>query len=147
MVWPSIYPWLLFSQCVKCVLYKNYPPTVLSCVSSTTLNQRTILWRNATHACMSLQHWLCFHTLPNWWHHTWSFIPCYSLYHAVNTCSANGSQIIKKHIIRYFSLNTIMTSYKLTHNSHTKLPQYQQYKINILRKNTGLLSLTHDHSH
>jgi len=35
----------------------------------------------------------------------------------------------------------------LTHNSHTKLPQYQQYKINIFWKIIRLHSLTHDHSY
>jgi len=69
-----------------------------------------------------------------WWHHTGSFIPCYSLHHAVTTHSAHVNQIIKN-IITYFSLTTTKTSYKVTQNSHTKLPQYQQYKINIFWKN------------
>ena len=46
-----------------------------------------------------------------------------------------------------FPLTTITTSHQLTHNSHTKLPQYQQHKINIFCNNLSLLSLTHNHSY
>src|SRR5215471_19897925 len=46
-----------------------------------------------------------------------------------------------------FTLTTITTSHQLTHNSHTKLPQYQQHKINIFCNNLTLLSLTHNHSY
>ena len=41
----------------------------------------------------------------------------------------------KKHIIRYLSLTTIKTSHRVTPNSHTKLSQYQKYKINMFSKN------------
>ena len=47
----------------------------------------------------------------------------------------------KKHI-RYFPITTIKTSNKHNNNSHTKLPQYQQHKINIFQENLRLLSLT-----
>ena len=53
----------------------------------------------------------------------------------------------KKHKMRYFAITTIMTSYKVTYNNHTKLSQYQQYKINIFWKNLRLLSLNHNHSY
>ena len=81
-----------------------------------------------------------FSEIQFWWHHTWSFIPCYILNHAVTTRSVHVSQQWacqpehRKHI-SYFSLTTIKTSYKLTHNSYTKLPQYQQYKTNIFWNN------------
>ena len=69
-----------------------------------------------------------------------------SLNHAVNTCSVHGSHH-KKHNIRYFAITTIVASHKLTDNSYTKLPQYQQYTVNKFWKNLRLLSLTHNHSH
>ena len=46
-----------------------------------------------------------------------------------------------------FSITTIMTSYKLIHNSYTYQPQYQQYKIYMFKKNIMLLSLTNHHSY
>ena len=50
----------------------------------------------------------------------------------------------KKHNIRYFPITTIKTSNKQNNNSHIKLPQYQQHKINTFQKNLKLLSLTHN---
>ena len=135
MVVSSVCSRLVFSHCVNCVLYK-----VMTYASCNTLNQTANLCRSA---CMYVMlphisktgdttHGASFHA-------TVSII---LLIHAV--LMAAGSQ---KHNIRYISLNTIMTPYKLTHISHTNLPQYQQYKINIFWKTIRLQSLTHDHSY
>ena len=52
----------------------------------------------------------------------------------------------QKHKIRHFSINTIMTSDKLTHKSY-KTASILTVQNKYLWKNIRLLSLTHDHSH
>jgi len=97
--------------------------------------------------CMSLQHLLCFHTLAKL---VTPHMKRHSMLQSLSCCrymQCSWQLHHKKHKIRYLSINTIMTSHKLTHNSHTSLPQYQQNKINIFWKNLRLLSLAHDHSH
>ena len=123
----------------------NQKKTVVPYASSITLNQWASLWRTACVYIITTQ--VIFphinkigDTTPGASFH--ATVSIMLLIHAV--LMAAGSQ---KHDIRYFSINTIMTPYKLTHNCHTNLPHYQQYKISIFWKNIRLLSLTHNFLH
>jgi len=69
------------NHCVNCVLYKIYPTTVSTYSSFTTLYQRTT--SAEMHVCMSLQHWLCFHTLAKL---VTPHMKLHSMLHALSCC-------------------------------------------------------------
>ena len=128
----------MFSHCVNCVLYKIYPTTVSPYSSSTTLNHRANLCRNACIYVITTLVMLAHISRTDDTTHEASFHATCSimlLIHAVVMAADHT-----KHKITYFAITKMKTSYKQNNNSHTKLPQYQQHKINIFWKNLRLLS-------
>ena len=120
--------------------------SVAICLIQHTKSESKLL-ENCIYVCMSLQHWLCFHTLAKL---VTPHMKFHSMLHALSCClymQCLWQPDHKKHNIRYFPITTIKTSHKHNNNSHTKLPQYQQHKINILQNNLTLLSLTLNHSY
>jgi hypothetical protein len=116
MLVSSICPRLVFRQCVKFFLYKVYPPKVLPYASSNTLNQRANFWRTACMYVITTLVMLPHISKTGDTTHEASFhatVCIMLLIHAVFMVDDH-----KEHIVRYFSINTIMTPYNLTHKSH-----------------------------
>jgi len=134
----------VFSHCVNCVLYKIYLAIVSPYSPSTPLNQRANHWRNVCIYLITTLVMLPHISRTGDTTHEASFHATCSIMLSIHAVlMAARSQKTQHQIFSNHHNKDIMQE---NNNSHTKLPQYQQYKINIFWKNLRL-SLTYNHSH